>query len=193
METSMARLQNPGPNKIPEDVGDFLAKFPPDTMFKMLSHSPSTIQPFIRLAQALYTSLELPVRSRELAILTLAETVQCEFVFAQHVPISEEAGVDEKIRQLIRNRDHANPALSGHDRAIIQFAAEIVTRPCVSDTIFSTARQFLSEREIVELLHLCGYYWTFSRVCTVLEVDLTQMYAQVSVEGFPAGNGNSAS
>jgi alkylhydroperoxidase family enzyme len=189
METTMARLQDPDPTKIPEDVRDFLAKFPPDTMFKMLAHSPSTIQPFIRLAQTLYTSLELPVRSRELAILTVAEAVQCEFVFAQHVPISEKAGVDEEIRQLIRNRDHANPALSEHDRAIIQFAAEIVARSQVPDAIFSLARKFLSEREVVELLHLCGYYWTFSRVCTVLEVDLTQMYAQASVEGFPSGDG----
>jgi hypothetical protein len=53
----------------------------------------------------------------------------------------------------------------------------------VSDAIFSSARKFLSEREVVELLHLCGYYWTFSRLCIVPEVDLTQMYAQVSVEG----------
>jgi alkylhydroperoxidase family enzyme len=191
METTMARLQDP--KEIPEDVGEFLAKFPPDTMFKMLTHSPSTVRPFIQLAQTLYTSLELPVRSRELAILTVAETVQCDFVFAQHVPISEEAGVDEEIRELIRDRDHTNPDLSEHDRAIIQFAAEVVTRPHVPDTIFSTARKFLSEREVVELLHLCGYYWTFSRICTALEVDLTQMYAQVSVEGFPTSNGVSAS
>jgi alkylhydroperoxidase family enzyme len=185
----MARLQDPDPDNIPKDVGDFLAKFPPDTMFKMLSHSPSTVQPFIRLAQTLYTSLELPVRSRELAILTLAGAVQCEFVFAQHVPISEQAGVDEQIRQLIRNGDYASPALSEHDRAIIQFAAEIVARPQVTDATFSSARKFLSEREVVELLHVCGYYWTFSRMCTVLQVDLTQMYAQVPVAGFPVGDG----
>jgi alkylhydroperoxidase family enzyme len=123
----------------------------------------------------------------------VADAVQCDFVFAQHVPISEEAGVDEEIRGLLRGRDHTNPALSEHDRAIIQFAAEVVTRPHVPDTIFSTARRFLSEREVVELLHLCGYYWTFSRICTVLKVDLTQMYAQVSVDGFPTSNGVSAS
>jgi alkylhydroperoxidase family enzyme len=187
METTMARLQDPDPNKIPDDVSQFLSRFPADTMFKMLAHSPSTVQPFITLAQALYTSLELPVRARELAILTVAEAVQCEFVFAQHVPISEAAGVGEEIRRLIKERHHTDPALSEHDRAIIQLAAEVVARPQVSDATFASARKFLSEREVVELLHLCGYYWTFSRLCTVLEVDLTQMYAQVSVEGFSAG------
>jgi alkylhydroperoxidase family enzyme len=185
----MARLPAPDPGKIPGDVADFLAKFPPDTMFQMLAHSPSTVKPFLGLAQALYTSLELPVRARELAILTVAWAARCEFVFAQHVPISQAAGVDEEIRQLIQNGDHASPVLSEHDRAIIQFAAEIVARSEVTDAVFTSARQFLSERELVEFLHLCGYYWTFSRVCTVLEVDLTQMYAQASVEGFPSGDG----
>jgi len=186
----MARLNAPDPATIPGDVGEFLATFPPDTLFQMLTHSPSTVQPFIALAQALYTSLELPVRARELAILTVAENTRCEFVATQHVPISERAGVNEQTRQVIRNRDWTSPALSEHDRAIIQFAAEIVTQPQMSNPVFTSARQFLSDREIVELLHLCGYYWTLSRVCTVLEVDLTQLYAQVSVAGFAAGDGS---
>jgi AhpD family alkylhydroperoxidase len=183
----MTRLNAPDPAAIPDDVAEFLAKFPPDTLFATLTHSPTTIQPFIGLAQALYTSLKLPVRSRELAILTVAATTQCDFVAAQHVPISEQAGVNEETRRLIWNGDYTSPALSDHDRAIIEFAAEIVTRPQTSDTVFTSARQFLSEREVVELLHLCGYYWTLSRVCTVLEVDLTQLYAHVSADGFPTG------
>ncbi|MFF7602493.1 carboxymuconolactone decarboxylase family protein [Streptomyces mirabilis] len=187
----MARLQDPNPEQIPEDVANFVAKLPADTLFTMLTHSPSTIQPFITLAQALYTSLDLPVRSRELAILVLADAVQCEFVLAQHGPISKEAGVDEQVRRLIRDRDYTNPALSEYDRAVIQFAAEVALRPQVSDTTFSEARKFLTEREVVELLQLCGYYWTLSRVCTVLEVDLTRMYANESVEGFPTSLGDS--
>jgi len=186
----MARLHAPDPDTIPGDVGEFLAKFPPDTLFTMLTHSPTTIQPFITLAQALYTSLELPARTRELTILTVAENTRCEFVATQHESISERAGVREEIRQVIRNRDWTSPALSEHDRAIIRFAAEIVTQPQVSDTVFTSARRFLPDRHIVELLHLCGYYWTLSRVCTVLEVDLTQLYGQVSVAGFPTGGGN---
>lgn len=180
----MTRLPNPDPDRIPDDVGQFLAKFPPDGLFEMLAHSPSTVAPFITLAQALYTALELPVRSRELAILTVAEAARCDFVLAQHVPISQAAGVDEDIRTLIHQRAFADPALSEPDRAIIQFAAELVERPQMSDEVFASARKFLSDREVVELLHLCGYYWTLSRVCTVLKVDLTQMYAEVSVDGF---------
>ncbi|MEV0471731.1 carboxymuconolactone decarboxylase family protein [Streptomyces prunicolor] len=175
----MTRLQDPDPNDVPEDVARFLADFPPDPMFKMLTHSPSTVRPFIGLAQALYTSLELPVRERELAILTVAEGVRCDFVFTQHVPLSRNAGVDDATRELIKNGDHTHPALSKHDRAVIQLAAEVVAGPRVSDEVFAAAGEFLSARELVELLHVCGYYWTFCRLCTALDVQLTQMYAQL--------------
>ncbi|WP_019063418.1 hypothetical protein [Streptomyces prunicolor] len=87
--------------------------------------------------------------------------------------------MDDATRELIKNRDHTNPALSKHDRAVIRFAAEVVAGPRVSDEVFAAAGEFLSARELVELLHLCGYYWTFSRLCTVLDVQLTQMYAQL--------------
>lgn len=171
----MTRLQAPDPAAIPEDVSTFLAQFPPDEMFTMLTLSPSTVKPFIGLAQALYTSLDLPIRARELAILTLADAVGGEFVFAQHVPISQKAGIGEELRQAIRDHDHQNPALSDYDRAIVRFTTELATAQPVSDPTFSALRRFLSDREVVELLHVCGYYWTLSRLCTVLRVDLTQL------------------
>jgi alkylhydroperoxidase family enzyme len=180
----------PAPDTVPEDLREFLAQFPPDEMFTMLTHSPTTVQPFIGLAQALYTSLDLPVRDRELAILTLADAVGGEFVFAQHVPISAQAGIDDTARQAIRAHDHHNAVLTDRDRAIVAFTTELTTALPVSDATFAALRRYLSDREVVELLHVCGYYWTLSRLCTVLEVNLTRLYADVTVEGFNDGDPN---
>lgn len=102
--------------------------------------------------------------------------------------------MDQQIRQLIRNRDYPDPALSEQDRTIVQFAAEVVARPQLSDALFASTRQFLSEREVVELLQVCGYYWMFSRICNVLEVEVTQTYAEIFGTGWPAdGDGISSS
>jgi len=38
-------------------------------------------------------------------------------------------------------------------------------------------RAVLSEREVVEILRVIGYYWTLSRMSTVLDVHATQLYA----------------
>ncbi|WP_330437775.1 carboxymuconolactone decarboxylase family protein [Micromonospora sp. NBC_00821] len=172
----MPRLADPDPNAIPADVRDVLSALPPDPMVKMLTHSIGTVNLFIQLARAQFTSLELPARSRELVILTVAEYTGCEFVAAQHGPMSAAAGVDERTREMISSRDIDDPHLSGHDRTLIRFAAEVVRSPRVPDDLFDQVRHILSEREIVEVLQVIGYYWSFGRVATVLDVELTTVY-----------------
>ncbi|MEU4555857.1 AhpD family alkylhydroperoxidase [Micromonospora violae] len=172
----MPRLTDPDPNAIPADVRDFLSALPPDPMVKMLTHSVGTVTPFIQLARAQFTALELSARSRELVILTVAEYTGCEFVAAQHRPMAEAAGVDQRTREIISSRDIDNPHLSAYDRVLIRFAAEVVRSPRVPDDLFDQVRNILSEREIVEALQLIGYYWSFGRVATVLNVELTAVY-----------------
>jgi alkylhydroperoxidase family enzyme len=172
----MPRLTDPDPASFPEEVREFLTSLPPDPMVKMLSHSAGTVKPFIQLARAQFTSLELPPRSRELVILTVAEYTGSTFVVAQHNPMSQAAGVEERTRQLIRDRQLDSPELSPSDRALLRFTAEVVQRPSVSGEIFEQAREFLTDRELVEVLQVAGYYWTFSRISTVLDVEVTKVY-----------------
>jgi alkylhydroperoxidase family enzyme len=42
----------------------------------------------------------------------------------------------------------------------------------VDDQTFATVRKILSNREIVEVLQVVGFYWSFGRVATVLEVEI---------------------
>ncbi|MET7670525.1 carboxymuconolactone decarboxylase family protein [Micromonospora luteifusca] len=172
----MPRLADPDPNVVPADVRDFLSALPPDPMVKMLTHSVGTVELFVQQARAQFSALELPARSRELVILTVAEYTECEFVAAQHRPMSEAAGVDQRTREIIGARDLDNPDLSAYDRTLIRFTADVVRSPRVSDDLFDQVRHILSEREIVEVLQVIGYYWSFGRVATVLNVELTKVY-----------------
>jgi len=172
----MPRLADPDPASIPAEIREFLTSLPPDPMVKMLSYSAGTVKPFVQLAKAQFSSLELSARSRELVILTVAEYTASTFVAAQHDPMALAAGVGERIRQLIRDRQLDSPELSPADRALIRLTAEVVQRPTVSDEIFQLAREFLTDRELVEVLEVTGYYWTFGRISTVLDVDVAKVY-----------------
>jgi alkylhydroperoxidase family enzyme len=172
----MPRLTDPDPASIPEEVRQFLASLPPDPMVTMLSYSAGTVKPFVQLARAQFTSLELPARSRELVILTVAAWTDGAFEAAQHDQIAAAAGVGERTRQLIRDRQLDSPELSPADRALIGLTAAVVRSPHVSDETFQQARTFLTDREVVEVLQVTGYYWTFGRISTVLEVEVTQVY-----------------
>jgi hypothetical protein len=42
--------------------------------------------------------------------------------------------------------------------------------------VFEQARAVLTERELVEVLQVIGYYRSFGRISTVLEVEVTEVY-----------------
>jgi alkylhydroperoxidase family enzyme len=178
----VARLPYPDRKTFPQELQDFLAQVPEHLNFDMMSYSVSTIESFIRQGEAQYTGLELPSRTRELVILTTAAVAEAEYEFVQHVPISEAMGVDPQIREVIHRQDFDSALLSAHDRAITKFVASIVDSPTVDDVTFAAAREILSNREIVEVLQVVGFYWSFGRVATVLQVEIEPAHGTAVVE-----------
>lgn len=168
----MARLPYPDRKTFPQELQDFLKQVPELLNHDMLSYSISTFEHFMRQGQAQFTQLELPPHTRELVILTTATATQTEYEFVQHVPISEAMDVSPAVREAIHRQDFDSPVLSAHDRAVTRFAAAVVRSPFVSDEIFAVVRDVLNNREIVEVLQIIGYYWSFGRVATVLQVEI---------------------
>lgn len=175
---TVPRLPDPDPATIPGDVRELLSRLPADPQVRMLTHALGTVQPFIGFARTLFTQLELPDRTRELVVLTTAEYTGCSFVTAQHRPMARRAGVSERVCELIAQRRPADPELSAYDSVVLRLTAEIVQQPTVSDDLFGEAREHLSDREIVEVIQVAGYYWSFGRVNTVLGVPLTAVHSE---------------
>jgi len=178
----MARIQPPAPELISGELREFLDKVPQHSAFDILSNSVSTVRPFLEQGIAQYTSLELPTRSRELVILTTATVTECTYEFIQHVPISEAMGVDPAVRNAIAGLEFDNPALSSYDRAVVRFVATSVAEPTVPDDIFDDVRRHLSDREILEVLQVAGFYWSFGRVCTVLDIEIEEARGSAVVQ-----------
>jgi alkylhydroperoxidase family enzyme len=68
------------------------------------------------------------------------------------------------------------------ETAITKFVAGIVHSPTVDDATFAAAREILSNREIVEVLQVVGFYWSFGRVATVLQVEVEPAHGTAVVE-----------
>jgi AhpD family alkylhydroperoxidase len=166
----MTRLPDPDPATVPVEVRQFLAMLPPYPLFRMATHAVATVQPFLQLGLLQFEVLALSDRFRELATLTVAACTDCEFTAAQHVPMSAQAGITDELRAAIARKDFDHPALDARDQVVIKFAAEVVARPRVDDELFGRARAFLTDREIVELIQVCGFYLAFNRIATTLDV-----------------------
>jgi alkylhydroperoxidase family enzyme len=167
----MARLPYPDRETMPAEVAALLGQFPRQAITEMFAHAASLTEPFLRMAQAQFTSTELTVRQRELIILAVAGLIDCEYEYAQHVPISEASGIDAVLRERVRDGDF-DAIADRAEHALITFVAAVVKAPRVSDEIFVAARSHLSSRQIVETLQLVTFYWGIGRICTVLDLEI---------------------
>jgi alkylhydroperoxidase family enzyme len=139
-------------------------------LFLMMSHAQNTTDQLLQLGKA-QLDLALSPRLCRMVTLTVAEVAAAEYVWCRQVPPAEAAGVTEEQRMAIKRGDFDARVFDERDRAVLNFAAAVVTRPQVDEEIFDAVRAHLTDREIVELLQVAGYYWTISRICTVLQID----------------------
>ena len=108
----MARLPYPSRESLPAELAELLESLPRNNITEMFAHATSLTAPFLRLAQAQFTALELSVRQRELVILAVAGLVDCEYEYeyeyAQNISVSAAPriadDVFERTRQLLSAR-----------------------------------------------------------------------------------------
>jgi alkylhydroperoxidase family enzyme len=185
----MALLPYPDRGALPGELAQMLGEMPRHAPIEMLAHSPQVAQQFLRLAQAQFTTLELSLYNRELVILTVAAFVGCEYEYSQHIPISAAAGVDPALGRSIWSSSVDESQLADRDRALLTFVGAVLRSPQVGDSQLGDVRGHFSNREIVEILQLTGFYWGLARLCTVLDLeietatDLTSVNAVANLSG----------
>ncbi len=140
-------------------------------LLKALAHSPRICRDWRRLGVTLLLKGELSPRIRELAILRVGDLAKANYEWTQHVPIALETGVkQEQIDELsgwVNSRE-----FSELERAVLQYTDEVSRNFRVSDDTFSRIRDFLGEKEIVELTVTIGYYGMVCRTLEALQIEL---------------------
>src|SRR5258707_10026501 len=167
----MAGLRYPSREEMRVYPAHLLNGLPRKNITGMLTQAPSLPEPFLRMAQAQFTALELSDRQRELVILAVSGLVECDYEYVQHVPISAAAGVDADLRDRVRGGDFDASDDPG-ERAMLAFVAAVVRAPRMTDEVFATTPRHLTDRQIVEVLQFVGVYWGGGRMCTLPELQL---------------------
>src|ERR1700756_2266537 len=152
----MARLPYPSRETLPAELAELLESLPRNNITEMFAHATSLTAPFLRLAQAQFTALELSLRQRELVILAVAGLVDCEYEYVQHIPMFEVVGIEASVRDRVRIGDFDaidDPA----ELALLRFVAGVVEAPRVSEQVFEAVRSHFTSRQIVEILQVIGF------------------------------------
>jgi 4-carboxymuconolactone decarboxylase len=125
--------------------------------FNTYLYTPAIGQHMLGLGGSLRDDSLLDRGLNELAICTVCAYWRTEFMFAVHVTMAERAGVDPAVLDALAA--DRQPTFDDERQAVVyDIASQVVRTSQVDDQLYARALQFLDEREVVELIFICGWY-----------------------------------
>lgn len=149
-------------------------KVPTANIFLALTNAPKILDAFLTYANALRAA-DLSPKLRELAILTVGHSTNAIYEIAHHQSHALKAGVTPE--QLKHIPDFlTSSAFSAEERAVMAFASESTLDVKVSDSTWSSAANYLSPQQMVELTLTVAWYNSGVRIMEALSIDLEDSY-----------------
>lgn len=143
----------------------------PDAIATMLRH-PDFYRAQIEYVTQRAKALVLAPRDLEIMILRTAWLCQSAYSWGEHVKFGKQAGLtSEEIQRLTQGPDA--PGWSERDRAVVRLAEELHETCFVSDETWDAVAANFSDKEIIELLVMAGFYrevaylYNTMRVCLI--------------------------
>ena len=167
----MARIAYPTREQLEQEAAQALDGMKPMNIFRMLARADALAPPIFDVTTRLFTRgrTQLSPRLRQIAILRVAGAGGYGYLVAHHEPISARVGLSPVEIAAARNGQLEN--LGAQESAVARFAAESTVTGDVSDGAFDAVRDFLQDRELVELSVVVGLYNCLGRVLKALRVE----------------------
>jgi 4-carboxymuconolactone decarboxylase len=110
-------------------------------------------------------------RLRELAILTVARTLDSRFEWAAHEAEALREGIPPETIEIVRHRQPASD-LDEPDRIVIELGREIFEAKKVAPETFARALAQFGRRKLVDLVSLMGNYASTAALLTAFDMQL---------------------
>ena len=146
----------------------------------MRSKIPLNLSDVCRLAKC---SPSMVATLRKKGLLHTVKLESGEYEWAQHIPIALDLGCTQAQIDALAESDGEAPCFDAKERAALQFARGIIQDAAGSGGQLAVVREFLSEREIVELIIMAGFYTMLARLTEALGVELDPPIASALVRG----------
>ena len=172
----MARLKPPDPSTYDEEqrrIAESISSSRGSIRgpFGVWLHSPGLADPAQKVGAHLRFSSELPGNLREIAICTIARHWRANFEWYAHAPLAVEEGVSAEAIEKLRVGETPQPLTDGEALAH-RLAKEMVETGGMSDESYAAGLERLGERQLVDLVGLCGYYTLVSFTLNAFEVPV---------------------
>jgi alkylhydroperoxidase family enzyme len=168
----MARIPYADLDKASPEVREMLGRLPARAnIFNMMAHAETCVKPVMKLGGTMLGKLKLDPKLRELCLLMAVKLEGGEYEWGQHVPIARELGCTDAQIAAIEDDDDTASCFDAREQAALRFTREVVLDVRASDEALAAARKQLSDREVVELILLAGFYIMLARLTETLDVE----------------------
>ena len=120
-------------------------------------NSPEAANRANHLSEYLRRESGLPTKIQELAMLTVARELDCQYIWNAHAASAKAEGVPAAVVDAIREGDEM-PPLAPDEQAVISYGQEFYRTHRVSSGTFQAALELLGKQGLVELTMIMGNY-----------------------------------
>ena len=117
--------------------------------------------------------ITLPANVRELAMITTARELDCQFIWNAHSGYARQAGISDKLVNDLRDKKELT-GLSDQESAVINYGREFFRTHKVSQATFDAAQDQFGTLGLVELTNLMGYYSALAFNINAFDVGLPE-------------------
>jgi alkylhydroperoxidase family enzyme len=168
----VARIPYPDLAQASPEAREMIRRLPAKAnVFAMMAHADTCVKPVMKLGGTLLGKLKLDPKLRELCLLHAVRLEGGEYEWLQHVPIARDLGCSEAQIAALADDDDGADCFDAREKAALQFTREVVVDVKTSEEALVEVRKHLSEREVVELILMAGFYIMLARLTETLGVE----------------------
>jgi len=142
--------------------------------FSVWLHSPEFCDRAQRVGEFVRLKCSVPPRLRELAILIVASSMDCQSEWAIHVPFARKAGIKDEVIKALSAKAEV-PFERQDERDVYTFTKDIMDKHFVTDDVFQNLVKHLGETGTIEMTGLVGYYTLVAMTLNVFEVPVPEI------------------
>ncbi len=137
----------------------------------ILKNSPELAKRAMHLSDYLRNESSLPKKVQELAMLTAARAMDCQYIWNAHAASGRREGLSDGLVDALRDKQTL-PALAADEAAVINLGMEFFQTHKVSQEKLQAALDQFGRQGFAELTALMGYYAMLSFNANAVVLDL---------------------